>query len=93
MEFDLTFERLLLSNVFLADVHERKRATDAKKKEIYPANYLMKQFPKDEFLVTMLIEFSYQDLSLYMDHMEDVNLGFKAMDEVPRRHTQRIVTR
>ena len=109
LKFDLNLEKLLLSTEnFLSEVHERRWATNANQTKIYPANYLMKKFPKDEFLVTMAIEtdvlevlihfvknteFADQDLSLFMDQVEDVNLELRALEAAPGIHTRNIITR
>ena len=68
----------------------------------------MDKLPKDEFLVTMSTEtdvlevlihfvknteYSDQDLSLYMEHVEDVKLELNGLKEQPGRHTQRMLTR
>ena len=109
LKFDLNCEKLFLSTeTFLAEVHERRWATNAKQTKIFPANYLMQQFPKDEFLVTISIktdvlevfihfvkntEFSDHDMSLYMEQVEDVNLELKSLEKTPGRHTRRMITR
>ena len=109
LKFDLKLERLLLSTEnFLSEIESRGWAKDAKQKKIYPANFLMKKFPTDEFLVTMAVEtdvleilihfvknteFADQDMSLFMEQVEDVSLELEGLSTSPGTHSRNIVTR
>ena len=107
--FNLKLSRLLLSTeTFLAEIQERRWATKAKQKKIYPANYLKNNFAKDEFLITMAIEtdvlevlihfvrnteFVDQDAALYMDQVEDVKLELETLEKNRGKHTVNMVER
>ena len=54
---ELHLGKLLLSTEnFQSEPHTRRLATNTKPSKMYPANYLMKKFPEDEFLFAMAIQ-------------------------------------
>ena len=108
-KFYAKVEKVLLSiENFLAEIDSRGWAKDAKQTSIYPANYLMQKFPSEQYLITMAAEmdildilivfvkkseFVDQDVSRYLEEVEDVRLELTSLKSDMGAHTEKMIQR